>query len=497
MVLRSDRRIVQELGYNGGMEKDDTDLLAAVRRTLLQAELNLGGTLVVAVSGGPDSTALLHALASLRAEMGLKLVGAHLNHGFRGAEADEDAAYVQSLCARLDISCVLEKIDVPGLRQRRHLSAQAAAREVRHALLRRVAEEVGANWIALGHTRDDRIETVLLHILRGSGLEGLAGIAACDPPLLRPLLNVCRAETEAYCIRHSLAPRHDSSNSKTDYRRNRVRAELLPHLASYYNQRVGDSLLRLSDLAAADADLLNRLALDALPTVTLSADGSETVLEAEGLLQLPLALQRRVLRAAIEEIRGDLRDIGMETTERVLRAMKAGQSVATTLPDGKQCSVEIAISPRLVRIRRLAPAMQTLPWRVMLPFPGRVALPQAALMLETCHAASLTEAFAASGPEQTSLVYSLSELSLPLQVRSWQAGDRIRPRGLGGSKKLQDIYTDRKIRGEERLRFPVLVDANGRVLAVIGLLADESARSPLAAPGRDPVRGEYIVLTWK
>ncbi|MCW3053154.1 MAG: tRNA(Ile)-lysidine synthetase, N-terminal domain/tRNA(Ile)-lysidine synthetase, C-terminal domain, partial [Chthonomonadales bacterium] len=195
-------------GYNSSMEISSGNLIVSVRKAIVTAgSFEPGETVVVAVSGGPDSTALLHCLAALRVELEMRLVAAHLDHGFRGAESEGDAVYVRALCDRLGISNYSEYVDVPALCKRRHLSAQAAAREVRHAFLRRIATEVGARWIALGHNRDDRIETVLLNILRGSGLDGLVGLAALEPPLFRPLLEVSRAEIEAYCALHSLHPR--------------------------------------------------------------------------------------------------------------------------------------------------------------------------------------------------------------------------------------------------------------------------------------------------
>ncbi len=474
------------------------NLLSAVRRTMTQQGLfSTGHTLVVAVSGGPDSTALLHALAALRAECGVHLIGAHLNHGFRGAEAEGDAEYVVALCRDLGISCRCEQFDVPAMQRRRHLSAQAAAREVRHAFLRRVATDVGAAYIALGHTRDDRIETVLLNILRGSGLDGVAGMAVSEPPLIRPLLEVSRAEIEAYCALHALHPRHDSSNLKTDYRRNRLRAELLPHLTSYYNQCVGDAVLRLSDLAAADSDLLNEMAREALRAVTLTESDIDWVLDAEALARLPLALRRRVLRFAIAGVRGDLRDVGMESTELILKALTAQRQESVTLPASEAASVEVMVAIPTVRIRRLAPTAQALPWRYTLDVPGELDLPQADLVLEIRRCPSLSVACEFASRREEALVYCRNEIVLPLSVRSWLPGDRLRPPGLGGSKKLQDLFTDRKIRGEARLRFPILTDATGRVLAVIGLQADETALRLPALPSEPAVEGEYLVLSWK
>lgn len=480
------------------MRSQEANLRIAAAGCLTQEErLGDDEIIVVAISGGPDSTALLHALAALRDELGVRLVAAHLNHGFRGAESDGDAEYVRVLCKSLGVPCYCELVDVPALRRRRHLSAQAAAREVRHAFLRRVASDVGARLIALGHTRDDRIETVLLNILRGSGLDGLAGIAAYDPPLIRPLLDVSRAETEAYCALYDLQPRHDSSNSKTDYRRNRLRAELLPHLASYYNQCIGDSLLRLSELASADTALLNTLAQEALRKVTLRAERDELLLDAAGVAELPLALRRRVLRSAIEGVRGDLRDVGMEATERILNALVEGRQRTEILPSGEQVGVEVASLPPTVRVRRLNPAVEQLPWRYALEIPGAIEIPQAELVLAAKRISAPFETFDGEWAKQKTLLYALPEITLPLTVRSWQPGDRIRPRGLGGSKKLQDLYTDRKIRGEDRLRFPVLIDATGRVLAVIGLQADEIALQLSDEASQNPVSGDYIVLHWK
>jgi len=471
--------------------------MVSVRKAIVTAgSFVRGETVVVAVSGGPDSTALLHALAKLRTELEIRLVGAHLNHGFRGAESEGDAAYVRALCDGLGISNYCEYVDVPALSKRRHLSAQAAAREVRHAFLRRVATEVGARWIALGHNRDDRVETVLLNILRGSGLDGIAGLAAVDAPLFRPLLEVSRAEIEAYCASHSLHPRHDSSNDKTDYRRNRLRAELLPHLASYYNHCVGDSLLRLSDIAAADTELLNELALDSLQSVTRSESDTERVLDAVAMARLPLALRRRVLRAAIETVRGDLRDVSMEATERILNALATERSEVVSLPFREISHVDVALEMPTIRIRRLTAAAQALPWRYLLDVPGELALPHAALVLESRRGNSPSAATAMSASGQNLLIFNLREICLPLTVRSWQPGDRMRPQGLGGTKKLQDLFTDRKIRGEERLRFPVVVDAAGRVLAVIGLQADETAVRLSKAAHENLDSGDYLFLMW-
>jgi len=231
------------------IEPMSTTLRATITRYRL---LEPGQTVVVAVSGGPDSTALLHALSGLRVEWELNLVVAHLNHGFRGRKRRPMRRMLPNLRpdwifpvvfgTRMFLRC-----ECGGISRHRKRPGRLVMR-----FYGRSPRKSAAQRIALGHTRDDRVETFLLNLLRGAGLDGLGGFPPADFPLIRPLYTMSRAETEAYCATHGLQPRYDSSNTCLDYRRNRVRAELLPMLRQYYNAKVDDALLRLSDLAVAD-----------------------------------------------------------------------------------------------------------------------------------------------------------------------------------------------------------------------------------------------------
>ena len=489
-------------------------LIARLRETVEEHGLFAPGqTVVVGASGGPDSTALLHALAALRAEWGLTLVAAHLNHGFRGAEADEDAAYVVALCARLNVECVCERIDVPDLRRTERLSAQEAARVARHAFLRRVAAEVGAERIALGHTRDDRIETVLLNLLRGTGLEGLSAMPPMRLPIVRPLFEVSRAEVEAYCAAQKLYPRLDSSNLKTDYTRNRLRTELLPHLSAYYNARVGDAILRMSDLVSADNLYLEALAADALRQTTQMHTPERIVLNTEALMALPLAMRRRVLRQAVAAVRGHLHGLGFEMFESALQAITEGRTQEVTLPSRSAGRVHLRSDRAELSVFLEASPPVPTPWQVVLSVPGTTELPEAGFSVQAtlcANAAELRALLAQSGirsgevPEANSalvpepLIFRSAEITLPVLARSWQPGDRIRPRNLGGRKKLQDLFTDSRVSANARDHFPVLVDAggSGRILAVVGLRADETALAPLSAEAGETGMGEggFLVL---
>ena len=222
---------------------------------------------MVAASGGPDSTALLRCLHRLRDEHGLTLHVAHLNHDFRGAEADHDAAFVQRLADGLGLPCSIDKQDPIAYQRERGVSSfEQAAREMRYAFLSSVAVSVGAAAIALGHTADDQAETVLLHLLRGSGLHGLRGMAEVaewpwpEPKrghlLFRPLLDVTKSETAAYCRALGQSYRQDSGNYMWRFTRNKVRLDLMPKLAREYNPRVREALARLSRAAADEVDYI-------------------------------------------------------------------------------------------------------------------------------------------------------------------------------------------------------------------------------------------------
>jgi tRNA(Ile)-lysidine synthase len=470
------------LGYNPCMSTPD--LITKMRATVAGYGLFAPGqTVVIGVSGGPDSTALLHALVGLRREWGLSLVAAHLDHGFRGAEAEGDADYVAYLCAQWEVPCHRERIDVPALCRRRHLSAQEAAREVRHAFLRRTAAAADADRIALAHTRSDRIETVLLNVLRGTGLEGLGALPPIDPPLVRPLIDVERALVEAYCDAQGLHPRHDSSNDRPDYRRNRLRAELLPYLATYYNERVSDALVRLADLAAADNALLEALTDEALARVTLQQTGASVRLNGETFRELPPALQRRVLRRAIRIVRGHLQNLGFAPLESVLKAIARGERGSRDLPFAEAGPIRLRYDRTAIEIVREVGAASPLPWKYELQVPGSIELPRAGMIAEVRIASTRAEVerwqreCRIDLEEKRAFLFAKADVTPPLVARSRKPGDRIRPRGLGGRKKLQDLFTDAKVPRADRENIPILVDADGegRILAVVGLAVEEGA----------------------
>ena len=298
-------------------------LLERVRRTMSRHGLiQAGASVLVGVSGGPDSVALLALLYQLRKTLGIRqLHVAHVHHGWRGAEADADAVHVTALAQRYGLPVSVERVDAAGCAKVERLSPEDAARRVRYDALSRLARQCGAGVVAVGHTRDDQAETVLMRLVRGSGLAGAAGmpiVRSLGPcRLIRPLLEVRRRDVETFLAAEGLTARHDATNADTTLLRNRVRHQLLPLLAREYNGHITEALARWAEEARADYACLEATAqAQWLAACTSTPDGGVGIALA-WLSRAPLALQRQMLRLAIRTVKGDLLQIDFRHWEEV------------------------------------------------------------------------------------------------------------------------------------------------------------------------------------
>jgi tRNA(Ile)-lysidine synthase len=326
-----------------------SQVLSTIRRyDMLEGAGSTGLGVVVGASGGPDSTALVHALAHLAPQLGLTLHVAHLNHGFRGEEAAGDAEYARGLAAALGLGFTADFADVPAMARRTGLSAPAAAREARYAFFRAVAAAVGATCVAVGHTLDDQAETVLMRLARGAGVEGLSGMPAVRDDrgvrIIRPLIRTRRAEVEAYCARHGLAPRRDSSNEKPLYLRNRLRLEAMPVLHRLEPAFSGNAA-RTAEILAAENEVMSAAAQAAFRRAVTgdgAADDRAVRLSRKEFLALPTALQRRVVRLAYGRAGRDPEELDFEHVEsaRLAAAGPSGRRIG--LGRGVEMSTEHA-----------------------------------------------------------------------------------------------------------------------------------------------------------
>jgi len=297
--------------------------------------------LLVGVSGGPDSVCLLNILDQLKESLGVSLHACHLNHMLRGASSDADARYVSTLAQRLGIAATVERRDVKAYQREHRLSIEEAAREVRYDFFAQLAESIGARRIALGHTRDDQVETILMHLVRGTGLAGLRGMGPITTwqgrkgnalLVVRPLLEVAREETEAYCSAYALKPRTDFSNFSPAFLRNRLRYHLIPLLQSY-NRNVSAALLRTARAAADELSYLEQGVSQVWEGV-VKEQPNGLLLDIEALRSLHPALQRHLLRRVLGEILGDLTDIQSVHIEKMMEAVSKPAGKRISLPRG-------------------------------------------------------------------------------------------------------------------------------------------------------------------
>lgn len=446
-------------------------MLESVRKYMLDHRMvESGDRVIVAVSGGPDSVTLLHVLAQLSAGLNIELHVFHLDHGLRGDESAADARFVQGFAASLDLPSTIISLGEGSLK-RRNGSLQANARAARMTEIAALAVRIGATRVALGHNRDDQAETVLMRLLRGAGPTGLSGIRPVrrigELTFIRPMLEIPRNAIEHYCRAAELSPRLDQSNLRPDYLRNRVRLDLLPYLERGYNPAIRDGLVQIATVCAAESDLLDALASDAL--ARCRGPGEGVSLLGGVLLQEPLAIARRVVRMAAREATQTSLDLGLEAVAQVLEA--AGRSNGThrlQLLGNLQVVVEYGVCRFLGEADDWS-APEHARWPVNLH--GDTIIPELGLRVEV-------------RPDRNPLgpldaAFDADRLPGPLSVRLRQPGDRLWPAGMEGSKKLQDILVDAKIPQRVRDRLPILV-AGDQVLWVIGHRLD---RRFLAGPG--------------
>ena len=431
--------------------------------------------MVVAASGGPDSTALLRCLHRLLDWFSLSLHVAHLNHDFRGAEADHDAAFVQRLADGLGLPCSIDKQDPIAYQRERSISSfEQAAREMRYSFLAAVAAAVGAKAIALGHTADDQAETVLIHLLRGTGLHGLRGMSELaewpwpmpnpGPCLFRPLLGVGKADTAEYCRALGQTFRQDSGNYMWRFTRNKVRLDLLPRLARDYNPRVREALTRLASVASEEVDFIEGELSRHWGDI---AEERENAVEFKvgGLLTLHVSLQRHALRRAFDIVAGDTRTLGeshIETMLSLVHRRRGGRSL--DLPRGIQATLQGSVL-RVSR-RREASAAPALPGEESLNLPAgpgeqvQASLEGWTIVLEIVPPSTASSSLESGGAAVAAFL-DLEALGDVLTVRTRRPGDRFQPLGMSGTKKLQDFFTDAKIPREQRDSIPLLVAESG------------------------------------
>ncbi|RUT42596.1 tRNA lysidine(34) synthetase TilS [Paenibacillus anaericanus] len=448
-------------------------LVEQVRRTSREYHLwSPGDCIIVAVSGGPDSVALLHILNQLARdnEMCLNLVCAHVNHGFRGLESDKEAEFVAEIAAKLDIPFELGSFDVPAYMKETGKGTQLAAREKRYEFLHSVADKYGAKSIALAHHADDQAETVMMRLLRGSGPTGLAGMKITrherNVELIRPLLRIYKTELVRACQSANIPYVTDSSNLLNKYDRNAVRLDVLPFLGQYNGQLVA-SLNRLAEVIGDEDDYMQQEVVHVYDNLVSQVDGG-LAFKVPQFASLHAALQRRLIKLILDYL-----PFNMEESDFVkIEAIRKGtvQNRPTTwsldLGGGLCCLREYDIIRFVSNVadRDLSGYSYSVD-----PFRTEVPIPWAGHRLHFLRSEAEHIVKQSNKVGKDEAVFDADQLVYPLTVRSRLPGDIMRVMGLDGSKKVKDIFIDEKIPPSLRSQIPIVSDAEGRILWIAGI----------------------------
>jgi len=458
------------------MTGDGDNLRQQVQETIRRYQMLRGGDRVlVAVSGGPDSVGLLHLLGSFSDELGVELAVAHLNHQLRGEQADQDEAYVRRLCADWDLPCYVTCDDVTARAREEGLSLEEAGRCARYDYFTALAEQHGFDRVALGHTATDRVETLLINLLRGSGLYGLRSIPPVRGIFIRPLIASRREAIAEYCQCYRLNPRCDESNLEpSDFLRNKIRLQLLPLLGEEYSKDPHEALLRVIRAAEEELAWTEPLVETKLEEVA-SVGADEVGLDRRRLSELPAGLQHRVLRRAIVELSGAATGVGEVHYDALRELMNQGQTGAELHLPGKVLARIGYTELELIcgeRAQRQPEGKES--WCYELSVPGAVEIPEVDMLVK---AELVTERPSELGDATGShIIVDGDAAGSVLYVRNWQPGDCIQPLGMSGHKKLQDLFVDEKIPEQRRGCIPLVVDSQGKLIWAVGLRMGEKFR---------------------
>lgn len=442
-------------------------LIKKVRCTIDKYDmLKKGDSVLVAVSGGPDSVCALEILNKLKDEYGLNLHVAHLNHKFR-KEAEKEAEFVRKLADEKGIASTIEAIDVKDYCIKRGLSKQEGAREVRYDFLKKAADKIGAARIVTGHTADDQAETFLMRLIRGSGASGLSAIPPVRGRIIRPLIEIKKSEALGFLKENNIRYVKDPTNIRPVYLRNKIRLELLPLLVKRFNPNIASTLCREADILREDEAFLNGIADTIFKEMVTAQEKDSITLNYLRFNRLHPAIKKRVVRRAVAELTGGLKRISYLHITSAIDAIKnTGKGIDLT----DNIRIERDYNSLKVCVGKVkSTAVQE---AVQIEVPGITEVPYFNMRIE-----AIINNRAELSKKADKGIFDLDKAMLPLFIRSRKEGDYFYPAGMKGKQKLKEYLIDHKIPRAEREKIPVLINKNNDILWIMGLRMDERFRA--------------------
>ncbi len=435
----------------------------AVKTIKKHSMINKGDTILIGLSGGPDSVCLTAILDKLRHNFNISLHALYVNHEIRPEESKKEESFCNALCKKLDVTFHTRSVDVKGFASKNRRNIQETARELRYEIMEEIADDINASRIAVGHNADDQAETIIMRLVRGSGRRGLSGILPARGMIIRPLIEIERSMIEQF-LKDELGQDFllDSSNLNEDYLRNWIRLNVM-HEIKKHNPSIVRDLSRTADILREEDNYLEIIVTKTLMRLISRKSDSSIELFLSPMETLEKSLLRRVLRRAIDATSG-LRGISYVHVEDIIELITNGKS-----------GDRIIMPKGLRAIRNYATLQLTLDvpgsfTEHILSVPGEIIIQEQGMIIE---AEIINEEIESDG--RSTALFDLQALSLPLNIRPRQKGDFFYPRGLGKKKKLQDFFVDEKVPRDLRNAVPIVLSGND-IIWIAGYRADERSR---------------------
>ncbi len=409
-----------------------------------------GDNVIIGVSGGFDSMALLDILFRLKDKYGFNITVAHVNHGVRGAEADSDEKYVENRAREYGLEYKSESVDMNGYAEKHRISAEEAGRKLRYRFFNSIEKEKNYK-IAVAHNRNDQAETLLMRIMRGTGADGLSGIQYKSGRVIRPLLSVSRDEIEKYCSEENLNPRTDSTNLKPIYARNKIRLELIPYIEENFSENIVDSLFRLSENMKRDTELLKKISEDTAERLIVRKKKNRIEIDNNEFRKLDESLKARVLRDIIERVKGNLvgiEEVHINSAIELSNKDKTGKSVDIT------GEIRIKIDYDKLSVEKCENNLEVR-YNYKIAVNQKMEIPE--INSELSFAVKDIKEVNMEKNNSNIEYFDYEKINGDIYVRNRRNGDKVSLFGMKGRKKLKDYFIDEKIEREKRERIPLIV----------------------------------------
>lgn len=468
-----------------GCNKDQVSikLLNTVEKTITAYGMfQPDDSVLVGVSGGPDSVALLHLLLILAPRFSISLGVAHLNHCLREKDSEHDAEFVASLAKKLDLPLYIYKEDVREYQHKHKLSLEEAARHVRYAFYNNVAEKNDYNKIALGHHSDDNAELVLMYLFRGSGPLGISGMPPVrDEKIVRPLIKLTRSEIINYLNKNGIKYVSDKTNKDIRHLRNRIRHHLIPLLKKSYNPRIIESLNRLALIMRCEDEWIEDAINHIYQNSVLNLKEDKIVLSVPKLDSIHPAIKRRIIRKAIEKIKGNLRRITYLHINNAITLLQSGPTYGSLdLPDRIRVSRDndiIIFSKEKNALRRLnvkSIEHEAISFKYKILKPGLIFLKEIGMHL-TFSEIGIEDLPDLRRTGHNVAFFDMDSIRFPLNLRNFQPGDRFNPLGMTGTQKVKKYFINKKVQRVKRASCPILLSQE-KIIWVVGHRIDDSVK---------------------